>query len=166
MTYTEIKSLLEYNKWATERILEVASALQPEKYAQHLGSSHGGIHGTFVHAIAANRLWLDRLAGRPQAVMLSEKDLPTLAAVRDEWSKWKVDMDQYLQTLSDNKLTESFSHQDSKGNTYSYPLSQVLQHLVNHAAFHRGQVVSMLRQQGAKPVNTDLIYYYRTLHRS
>ena len=166
MTHAEIKSLFEYNKWATERILEVASTLQPEKYAQHLGSSHGGIHGTLVHALAANRLWLDRLTGRPQPVMLSEKDLPTLTTVRDEWSTWKVEMDQYLETLSDIGLTETFSHQDSKGNTYSYPLYQVLQHLVNHSTFHRGQVVSMLRQQGVKPVNSDLIYYYRSLKRS
>ena len=73
MTIAEIKTLFAYDRWAMERILEVASTLQPEKYAQHLGSSHGGIHGTLVHALAADRLWLDRLTGMSQPVMLSEK---------------------------------------------------------------------------------------------
>jgi len=166
MTHTEIKNLISYDAWAMERILEVVSALPAEKYTQHLGSSHGGLHGTLVHAVAADRLWLDRLTGKSRPVMLSEKDLPTFAAVRDEWSKWRIEIEQYLQTLSDIRLGEQFSHQDSKGNTYRYPLYHVLQHLVNHSTFHRGQVVSMLRQQGAKPVNSDLIYYYRTLQRS
>jgi len=165
MTHTEIMTLFSYDAWATERILEVATALQPEKYAQHLGSSHGGIHGTLVHAVAADRIWLDRLTGKANPAMMSEKELPTIAAVREEWSKWRVEMETYLRTLSDIKLLEPFSHQDTKGNTFNYPLYYVFQHLVNHSTFHRGQVVSMLRQQGAKPVNSDLIYYYRTLQR-
>ncbi|HEU5394788.1 MAG TPA: DinB family protein [Candidatus Methylomirabilis sp.] len=36
-----------------------------------------------------------------------------------------------------------------------------MQHVVNHSTYHRGQVITMLRQLGAKPVATDLIAYYR-----
>lgn len=165
MTHAEVETLFSYDAWAMERIFHVVSSLPPEQYSQHLGSSHGGIHGTLVHAVAADRFWLDRLTGKAEPVMMSEKDFPTFSAVRDEWSAWRSEMERYLQTLSDSKLEEMFSHKDSKGNTHSYPVSHVLQHLVNHSTYHRGQVVSMLRQQGVKPVNSDLIYYYRTLQR-
>jgi uncharacterized damage-inducible protein DinB len=37
----------------------------------------------------------------------------------------------------------------------------MLQHLVNHGTYHRGQVVTMLRQLDAKPIGTDLILFYR-----
>ena len=37
----------------------------------------------------------------------------------------------------------------------------MLQHLVNHGTYHRGQVATMLRQLGAKPIGTDLIIFYR-----
>jgi uncharacterized damage-inducible protein DinB len=37
----------------------------------------------------------------------------------------------------------------------------MLQHLVNHASYHRGQVATMIRQLGAKPIATDLIFFYR-----
>jgi uncharacterized damage-inducible protein DinB len=38
----------------------------------------------------------------------------------------------------------------------------MLQHVVNHASFHRGQVTTMLRQMGMKaPASQDLITFYR-----
>jgi uncharacterized damage-inducible protein DinB len=33
-------------------------------------------------------------------------------------------------------------------------------HLVNHTTYHRGQVVSLLRQMGYPPPSTDLVYYF------
>jgi uncharacterized damage-inducible protein DinB len=32
-------------------------------------------------------------------------------------------------------------------------------HFVNHATYHRGQVVSLLRQLGYLPPHTDLVYF-------
>jgi uncharacterized damage-inducible protein DinB len=38
----------------------------------------------------------------------------------------------------------------------------MLQHVVNHATYHRGQVTTMLRQLGAPaPKSQDLSRYYR-----
>ena len=36
-----------------------------------------------------------------------------------------------------------------------------MQHVANHATYHRGQVVTMLRQLGAKAVSTDLVFWDR-----
>lgn len=49
----------------------------------------------------------------------------------------------------------------TKGEPYSHPLWQMMQHLINHGTYHRGQVTTMLRQLGVKPVATDLIAFYR-----
>jgi uncharacterized damage-inducible protein DinB len=38
----------------------------------------------------------------------------------------------------------------------------MLQHIVNHATYHRGQVTTMLRQLNAPPPKSqDLIVFYR-----
>ncbi len=38
----------------------------------------------------------------------------------------------------------------------------MLQHVVNHGTYHRGQIVTMLRQLGAAPPQSmDLIAFYR-----
>jgi uncharacterized damage-inducible protein DinB len=39
----------------------------------------------------------------------------------------------------------------------------MLQHVVNHASYHRGQVTTMLRQLGAQPAKPlDMIAFYRS----
>ncbi|MBI4264959.1 MAG: hypothetical protein HY657_11335, partial [Acidobacteria bacterium] len=39
---------------------------------------------------------------------------------------------------------------------------KMVQHVVNHASYHRGQVTTMLRQLGAAPPKPmDLIAFYR-----
>jgi len=44
----------------------------------------------------------------------------------------------------------------------SSPMWQMLQHVVNHASYHRGQVTTMLRQMGATPAKPmDMIAFYR-----
>jgi len=49
------------------------------------------------------------------------------------------------------------------GSEGSAPFWQMLQHLVNHASYHRGQVTTMLRQMGAQPAKSlDMIAFYRT----
>ena len=40
--------------------------------------------------------------------------------------------------------------------------AQVLQHVVNHATYHRGQITTMLRQMNVPPPKSmDLIAFYR-----
>ena len=55
------------------------------------------------------------------------------------------------------------AYRDLKGNPYETPVWRIIAHLVNHDSYHRGQVVTMLRQLGHAPPGTDLILYYRTL---
>jgi uncharacterized damage-inducible protein DinB len=47
------------------------------------------------------------------------------------------------------------------GEEFSNPLWQILHHYTNHGSYHRGQVVTMLRQLGAKPASTNMIELYR-----
>jgi uncharacterized damage-inducible protein DinB len=43
------------------------------------------------------------------------------------------------------------------------PLWQMLQHVVNHGSYHRGQITTKLRQLGAQPAKSlDMIAFYRS----
>ena len=48
-----------------------------------------------------------------------------------------------------------------KGETFTHVYWQAFQHVVNHSTYHRGQIITMLRQLGVKPPGTDLIMFYR-----
>jgi uncharacterized damage-inducible protein DinB len=44
------------------------------------------------------------------------------------------------------------------------PFWQMLQHVVNHASYHRGQVTTLLRQLGAAPPKSlDMVAFYREM---
>jgi len=163
MTMKDIQELFSYDEWATNRTLDSVSALSEEQFRRDLKSSHGGIQGTLVHICAADCIWLERWKGNSPTALLSVEQLHSLDTVKERWRTYRQDVNVFLRPLDDERLQQSFSYKDTRGNQNSQPLYQQLLHKVNHASYHRGQIVTMLRQIGAKPQNTDLIGFYRTL---
>jgi uncharacterized damage-inducible protein DinB len=53
-----------------------------------------------------------------------------------------------------------------QGQTWRYPLRDMVQHLVVHSAYHRGQAASLLRQLDAAPPRTDYLVYIDSLGQS
>jgi uncharacterized damage-inducible protein DinB len=51
------------------------------------------------------------------------------------------------------------SYINTKGEEWKYPLEQMMQHVVNHSSYHRGQVTTMLRQLGVEAVPTDFLVF-------
>ena len=59
-------------------------------------------------------------------------------------------------------MSRVFEYTLISGQAGASPLWQMLQHVVNHASYHRGQVTTMLRQLGATPAKPmDMIAYSR-----
>jgi uncharacterized damage-inducible protein DinB len=69
----------------------------------------------------------------------------------------------YVSKLTQQDLDRVIRYKAFSGDEFSNPLWQSLHQVSNHATYHRGQIVTMLRQLGVKPVSTDLIMYYREL---
>ena len=160
MTLTEAKLFHAYNSWANNRIFDALAGLPEDQYLKEMKSSHGGIHGTMVHLVGAEKVWLERFHGAAQP-FLSLSPPSSLTDLRSIWEKSGYDMAQWLGTMTDKKLTETFTMKTLKGDTFTHMFAHAFQHLMNHSTYHRGQVVTMLRQLGVKPPGTDLIQFYR-----
>lgn len=160
MTLQEIKTLHAYNAWANNRIFDALTTLTPEQYMQDMKGSHGGIHATLVHMVGAEKVWLERFLGSAQP-FLSSDSLPSLAAVKDVWEEVGFNTAKWLGTMTDKKLGETFTMKTLKGDTFMHVFWQAFQHVVNHSTYHRGQIITMMRQLSVKPPTTDLIVFYR-----
>ena len=160
MIKKEIQLLYEYDKWADGKLLEVIATLSADNYKKDLGSSFGGIHGTFVHILSANLVWLDRWRGKTP-LPLKVDELPSVEAVKKHWDTYGLEIKNFLLALTDETLNESLIYVDFKGNNFANLLYQLMQHKVNHSTYHRGQIVTMLRQLNVGAVSTDLITYIR-----
>jgi uncharacterized damage-inducible protein DinB len=157
----EFLELFAYNAWANRAIFDAVGTLPDEQYARDLKSSHGGVHGTLAHIVWAEHLWLNRWLTRPNPAVPQGADLRTLAEVRTRWEAVEAERGGWLSGLSDRGLAETRAVKPSSGGEYVHTLGQMFRHLINHSSYHRGQVVTLLRQLGAKPPSTDLILYYR-----
>jgi uncharacterized damage-inducible protein DinB len=162
MHVSDIHVLYEFNYWAKSRMLGVVETLTPEQFMKDFGSSHGGIQGTLVHSMGAEDIWLKRWKGESPTSFYSAKDFPTFESLMNQWDMVEHQMMGFCHMLkTDDDIKKSVNYKDLKGNEYTQPLWQMMQHLVNHSTYHRGQITSMLRQLGVKPVGTDLIMFYR-----
>jgi uncharacterized damage-inducible protein DinB len=55
------------------------------------------------------------------------------------------------------------AYKDTRGNAYTSPMWQLLQHVPNHATHHRSEIATMLTMVSGSPPPTDLILYYRSV---
>lgn len=164
MHLKDIHTLYEFNYWANHRILEVVEPLTQEQFTKDLGSSHGGIHGTLFHTMGAEAIWLKRWKGESPSAYWKPEEYPTFEALGERWQTVEHEMMGFCHMLkTDDDIRGVIAYRDLKGKEYSQALYQLMQHLVNHSTYHRGQVVTMLRQLGVKPVGTDLVTYYRSV---
>jgi uncharacterized damage-inducible protein DinB len=161
MTLQELKLLHAFNSWATNRIFNACETMPPEAYHRDLATSHKSIHGTLVHMVGAEKIWLSRFLGTPDQAFLSGKDVPDGASLRALWERTGFDTAKFLGTMNDRKLLSTFTFTSAKGESLTQTYWQAFQHVVDHSTYHRGQVVGMMRQTGTTPPSTGLITFYR-----
>jgi uncharacterized damage-inducible protein DinB len=166
MDLNDIRQLLDYTEWANVLGLDAAAKLSDEQLRQDVRISHGSIFGTLLHMAGAEWIWLERWHGRspqgPEGWSQWKVDAcPDLATLNDRWSEVVDRRAQFISTLDQPRLLAELSFKLLSGDSGSMPLVDQMQHVVNHATLHRGQVVGMIRQLGIAPPVTDLLFYLR-----
>lgn len=160
MTVDDVRTAYMYNHWANERMLDSVSRLTPEQFTRNLGNSFPSIRDTVVHMLAAEWVWLMRWQGTSPRSMPDSTQLQDVDAIRARWKEVESEQSQLIDGLTNEQLGTVLAYTNTRGEDWKYPLWQVMQHVVNHATYHRGQVTTMLRQVGATPSPTDFLVYF------
>jgi uncharacterized damage-inducible protein DinB len=151
---------IRYHRWATGRMLELVRVLTPEQVQQDLKTSYRSLYAMLGHMYQADATWWARLKGDVEHSQLSSNPIPeTLLALEQAWSPMLGNLADWV--VAGQNWEKDICYSNTTGNEFRTPTWQVILHLVNHAAQHRGQVTGMIRQLGGTPQNTDLITYYR-----
>jgi uncharacterized damage-inducible protein DinB len=162
MTYNELSLLVDYNYWARDRLLEAVAALTPEQFTRDMGNSFGSVRDTIAHICDAEFIWISRWKGEQPTGFRKPDRMPDLDAARAEWAELERGMRAALQALGPEGVERVMEYKDMRGAARTDVFWQMLQHVVNHGSYHRGQVTTMLRQLGAAPPKyMDLIVFYR-----
>jgi uncharacterized damage-inducible protein DinB len=162
MTASDLRTLLDYHYWARDRVLDAVGALTPEQFTRDLGSSFKSIRDTLVHVYGSEWAWHSRWNGVSPTALLPAEEFPDVETIRRAWTGHELKMRAFLQGLGDDGIDRVFEYKTLAGHPGASPFWQMLQHVVNHGSYHRGQVTTMLRQLGATPAKSlDLIAFYR-----
>lgn len=162
MTFDDLQTLLDYHYWARDRMLAVVETLPHGTLTKPLGNSFSSIFDTVVHLYGADWIWCERWHGESPTTLPPSSTFPDLAAVRHAWNEEEQRIRAVLTRLGPADVDHPVQYRAWDGRMYTQPFWQMLQHLVNHGSYHRGQVTTMLRQVGATPPKAmDLIAFYR-----
>lgn len=162
MTPEEAGRLFEYHVWARERMLDAVAGLASDAYRRDLGTSFGTVHGTLVHLYGADEVWYERWVGGAPTGLPPAERFANLEALRSAWGKLDPLVRGFVRGLGAEGLARALTYRAFNGQLATVAYSQMLQHVVNHGSYHRGQITTLLRQLGAPaPKGMDLIAFYR-----
>jgi uncharacterized damage-inducible protein DinB len=156
----ELRELFAYDRWANARLLDATAKLPIEQLDREMGNSFGSIHGTLGHILGAHWVWLSRWLG-DSPTGFPAWDVSTHALLRERWREVEAKQKEYLDALGEADADRMIPYTAFNGAAFENPFAELCRHVINHATYHRGQVVTMLRQLGVEPPATDLIRYYR-----
>lgn len=153
--------LAEFNQRTTEIVCSWLDRLSDEQWQHPVVSSFNSIAETTIHIIGAQNAWVERLLRKEPVTNLQKEFRGTKEELLDFWKKSSASFKEFVAGFEETRLTETFSFRRFNGEQYALAYYQVIAHVVNHGAYHRGQLVTMLRQVGYTDVSsTDLSGFY------
>ncbi len=162
-------AMARYNRWMNDKLYGIAASLSDEARKRDSGAFFKSIHGTFNHLLLADRVWLARFEGvpvpdgfmGPGGIRSLDQELH---ADFDDLRRERALTDDALATwvagLSPERLAEPLVYL-RRGQRQESPLWWAVAHVFNHQTHHRGQITTLLMQQGCDPGVTDLFAMLR-----
>jgi uncharacterized damage-inducible protein DinB len=141
--------LYSYNEWANDLF---ANALAEADY------SHEKINVFFSHIAAAQLIWLNRVTESDQEVPGVWEKL-SLEEASEQLSAGNIGWLDFIAECDD--FESEVRYKNTKGETFTTPLKDILTHVANHSTHHRGQIALLLREEGIAPPASDFIFYSR-----
>ncbi|GAE65103.1 damage-inducible protein DinB [Chryseobacterium indologenes] len=107
------------------------------------------------HTLNAQQIWNARILGESTFEVWQINPLESLQEIDHKNFLKSIDI------ISNLDLDKRIEYQNSRGTKFENSIFEMLFHAVNHSTYHRGQINSLLKQNGLTPILTDYIFYKR-----
>ncbi|MFN0081754.1 MAG: DinB family protein [Ferruginibacter sp.] len=151
-----------YNLWANTRLVEVINNLTDEQVDRDITSSYPSIRKTVLHLWDVENIWWQRMKLVEVQVWQSDNFSGSLMELNNNLLAQSKHWKEWIDIATEAALEHEFIYKNSKKDQFKQPVYEMVLHLFNHQSYHRGQLVTMLRQVDVKDIpNTDLISFLR-----
>ena len=158
MRQRDVAILFDYLYWLRDRVVAVATTLDPERFRTTAGSTSRDLRSTLVHELDIEAGWRERLRGSPRELWDHELDpdrYPMAGVLREAWSRDESLMRQWIDGLSDEDLVTRASMNDLDG----YPMWFYLVHAITHGIQELEDAAVLLNEAGTPISDLGFLYY-------
>lgn len=157
-----LKKYTKYNIWANERICAMMEKVNPLLLDKELKSSYKSIRKTAYHIWDAETIWIKRLQGKSLKEWPSENFKGGFPEFKNEFLGGSGKFFMYVLNKEPKQLEQNLTYKNTKGVQFTDKIGHIIQHVCNHSTFHRGQIITMLREVGETELfPTDFIAFER-----
>ena len=157
-----LQDLCRYNEWANGMMADFVAQAGEERCVMVQESSFGTIKETLIHMWDAQYIWLERLGGRSPDQWPGQNFNGSCMQITEGLKENSRQWVKLAEDLRPEQAAALISYRNLRGSEFHNTTGQIITHVMNHGTFHRGQVVTMLRNAGFKDLKqTDLIAFYR-----
>jgi len=157
---TYLETLYEYNYWANHRYLKAAEALTEEQLLRKQGHSWDSVHGTLLHMMSSETIWLKRWQGESPRKNFSPDDFPTFASIHENWAELEKKMRGFLAAQNEQSLQEETVCIGFNGGRFHLPLWQMMAHVLNHNTHHRSELAAMFALMNISHPEEEVVQYF------
>jgi uncharacterized damage-inducible protein DinB len=162
--------MADYNQGMNNNIYQASSKLSEADLAKNQGAFFGSIINTLNHILVGDTIWLQRFANHLEGfpvlnyvrALETPESLDTilyseLSALKEKREEMDELIKVFTKELTDKVISEPFPYKNTKGQVFIKNFGHILQHFFNHQTHHRGQVSTLLNQNGIDVGVTDLL---------
>ncbi len=122
MNKSSLQQLYQYDHWANERVLNML---------RDIVTDHARSRGLIAHILAAQLIWMTRLHERDSSDLAIFPD-HTL----DQCGAWlehnRESYAAFLEAIDEGALDHQIHYANTRGESYSTPIREILIHVANH----------------------------------
>lgn len=107
------------------------------------------------HTLNAQQIWNSRVLGENSFEVWQINPFEELEDINQQ------NFNKSLEIVEKFDPDQKMEYQNSKGTKFENTVFEMLFQAINHSTYHRGQINSLLKQNGINPILTDYIFYKR-----
>jgi len=162
-----LRECFRHNDWARVKLLAAATPLTAAQLDQPFEMGLGSLRATLYHLWAAEFAWLNRWQRQPNAEgWVADCGGEDLAEITRRFAQTAQVREAYLDSVGPGDIDRPITYTNTAGQTYTYPLGDLVLHVCNHGMHHRAQAVNLLKRLGVTPPQPGLDYVFMRMERT
>ena len=156
-----LQKLAAYNVWANQKIINCIQQQEEVLWHQQTPSSFDTLHETLLHIWDAESVWWQRIKLQERIMAPSQNAGLSLTDVSGGLLSQSMQWEEWVKAATEMALQHVVLYNLRK-EQFKKPVFETVLHVFNHSTYHRGQLVTMLRQLGVTDIpQTDFVVYCR-----